>query len=89
MPIPEEMGDKVRQHARSPTWPSTTRMRWGGALVRRGLPARVRRRRLPWAHLDIAGPAFNEGEPVRPRTPGGTGVSVATLVEFARAMSAA
>ena len=32
----------------------------GGMLVRRAVPQGVRRRRVPWAHLDIAGPAFNE-----------------------------
>lgn len=38
----------------------------------------------PWAHLDIAGPAFNDGG-VRGHTPaGGTGASVRTLVQVAR-----
>ncbi|GGL22299.1 leucyl aminopeptidase [Phycicoccus endophyticus] len=35
---------------------------------------------IPWAHLDIAGPAFNSGGP-KGRTPkGGTGFGVSTLV---------
>jgi leucyl aminopeptidase len=39
---------------------------------------------VPWAHLDIAGPAWAEHEnPVR--DPGGTGCFVRTLVELARA----
>ncbi|UGQ09961.1 leucyl aminopeptidase [Yinghuangia sp. ASG 101] len=38
---------------------------------------------VSWAHLDIAGPAFNEGE-VSGYTPkGGTGVAVRTLVQLA------
>jgi len=39
---------------------------------------------LPWAHLDIAGPAFNDGS-ARGYTPkGGTGAGVRTLIEVAR-----
>ncbi|MCH9816373.1 MAG: leucyl aminopeptidase [Actinomycetia bacterium] len=37
---------------------------------------------IPWAHLDIAGPAFNAG-PAHGYTPkGGTGFAVATLTQF-------
>ena len=32
---------------------------------RRSLPGRVRRRRGQWAHLDIAGPSFNDGKALR------------------------
>lgn len=40
-----------------------------------------------WAHLDIAGPAFNDGQ-VRDYTPvGGTGAGVRTLVEVARLLA--
>jgi leucyl aminopeptidase len=35
---------------------------------------------LPWAHLDIAGPAFNSGSGHGYTSPGGTGVGVRTLV---------
>lgn len=39
---------------------------------------------LPWTHLDIAGPAFNEGA-VHDYTPkGGTGFGVRTLVQYLR-----
>ena len=41
----------------------------------------------PWAHLDIAGPAFNEKGPYGHVGAGGTGVAVSTLVELARSMS--
>jgi leucyl aminopeptidase len=42
---------------------------------------------LPWAHLDIAGPAFNEGS-ARGYTPkGGTGAGVRTLIEVARSFA--
>lgn len=35
---------------------------------------------VPWAHLDIAGPAFNTGAPFGYTAKGGTGVSVRTLL---------
>ena len=37
---------------------------------------------VPWAHLDIAGPSYNQGEPHGYTPKGGTGVPVRTLVEF-------
>ncbi|WP_299035069.1 leucyl aminopeptidase [uncultured Pseudokineococcus sp.] len=37
--------------------------------------------RIPWAHLDIAGPAFNEGKPWGYTGKGGTGVAVRTLLQ--------
>ncbi len=39
---------------------------------------------LPWAHLDIAGPAFNDNSPFGYTPKGGTGAGVRALVEFAR-----
>lgn len=38
----------------------------------------------PWAHLDIAGPAFNEGEAHGYTPSGGTGVAVRTVVQFVK-----
>jgi len=40
---------------------------------------------LPWLHLDIAGPAFNEGEPHGYTPVGGTGIALRSLVELVRA----
>jgi leucyl aminopeptidase len=37
---------------------------------------------VKWAHLDIAGPAFNTGEPHGYTHKGGTGVPVRTLVRW-------
>lgn len=37
---------------------------------------------IPWAHLDIAGPAFNEGSPYGYTPKQGTGMSVRTLVAY-------
>lgn len=41
-------------------------------------------RQIPWAHLDIAGPAFNEKAPWGYSPKGATGAAVRTLVELAR-----
>ena len=40
---------------------------------------------LPWLHLDIAGPAYNEGEPYGYTPVGGTGISLRSLVALAEA----
>lgn len=37
---------------------------------------------IPWAHLDIAGPAFNEGSPYGYTPKQGTGMAVRTLVSY-------
>lgn len=42
---------------------------------------------LPWAHLDIAGPAFNAGAPHGSTPKGGVGFGVRTLVAFAEDLS--
>lgn len=39
---------------------------------------------IPWAHLDIAGPAFNEGAEFGFTPHGGTGFATRTLIELAR-----
>lgn len=38
---------------------------------------------LPWLHLDIAGPAYNEGEPHGYTPVGGTGIAFRSLIEMA------
>ena len=40
---------------------------------------------LPWLHLDIAGPAYNEGEAYGYTPVGGTGVALRSLVALAKA----
>ncbi len=57
--------------------------RWGGTLTA-GLFLEEFVDGKPWAHLDIAGPAFAE-KPLNPYTKhGGTGFGVRTLLEFLR-----
>ncbi len=57
--------------------------RWGGASYAAAF-LREFVDEVPWLHLDIAGPAYNEKAAYGHVTPGGTGVSVAALVELAR-----
>ncbi|XVQ13597.1 leucyl aminopeptidase [Spirillospora sp. CA-255316] len=62
--------------------------RWGGMLVagvflKEFVPDGVR-----WAHLDIAGPAFNKGEPYGYTPKGGTGAATRTLVQIAEDLAA-
>ncbi len=42
----------------------------------------------PWAHLDIAGPAFNEKAPFGYTPLGGTGVGVRTMLSYLEAQAA-
>jgi leucyl aminopeptidase len=85
LPIVEEMKEKVtsssvadlRQHNPKPQ---------GGALYAAAF-LREFVGDTPWAHLDIAGPSFNE-DSARDYTPvGGTGVGVRTLIQIATALS--
>ena len=48
-----------------------------GVFLKEFIPDGVR-----WAHLDIAGPGFNQGEPHGYTPRGGTGVAIRTLVEY-------
>ena len=53
--------------------------RFGGMLVGRRVPrASSCPTGLPWVHLDIAGPAFNNGGPHGYTPKGGTGAGVRT-----------
>ena len=58
--------------------------RWGGMLVAGLFLQEFVPEGVTWAHLDIAGPAFNEGEPFGYTPKGGTGAAMRTLVELAR-----
>jgi len=55
--------------------------RWGGAITAALFLGEFLSRDLPWAHMDIAGPAFAETE--SPETPvGATGAGVLTLLRW-------
>ena len=42
---------------------------------------------VAWSHLDIAGPAYNNGQPYGYTHPGGTGAAVRTLVELVEGLA--
>ena len=81
MPLPEEL----RKGLDSPVADiaNVAGERYGGMLVaglflKEFVPDGVR-----WAHVDIAGPAFHEGEPYGYTPKGGTGAAVRMLVQIA------
>jgi leucyl aminopeptidase len=59
-------------------------MMTAAAFLREFVPEGVR-----WAHMDIAGPAFNEGSAWGPHGKGGTGYGVRALVSVAERMATA
>jgi leucyl aminopeptidase len=83
MPIPDEMGEKVRGNSKIADLAQHNIDRWGGACYAAAF-LREFVGDIPWVHLDIAGPAYNEKAAYGHVTSGGTGASVATLVELAR-----
>ena len=54
-----------------------------GLFLREFVPEH-RGRRIPWAHIDIAGPSFNESQPWGYTPKEGTGFGVRTLLAIAR-----
>ena len=87
MPIPEQMNERIRS-SKIADLAQTDWVRWGGGLYAAAF-LREFTGGLPWAHLDIAGPAFHSGrEAYGHITPGGTGFAVTTLVEYARGLAA-
>jgi leucyl aminopeptidase len=77
MPLPEELrGDldsKVADLA------NVTGHRWGSMLAAGIFLSEFVPDGLPWVHIDIAGPAYNNGSPWGYTGKGGTGVPVRTL----------
>lgn len=81
LPIPEEarpgLDSKVADL-------KSTGKRYGGALTAAAFLHEFVGAEIPWAHLDIAGPAFNDEEPYDYVPSGGTGFGVRTLVALAQ-----
>jgi leucyl aminopeptidase len=81
MPLPEELRkglDSPVADIANVTQERNGGMLVGGLFLREFVPEGVR-----WAHLDIAGPAFHEGEPYGYTPKGGTGAAVRCLVQVA------
>ncbi|MEW2399212.1 leucyl aminopeptidase [Streptomyces sp. NPDC046862] len=80
MPLP----DHLRKGMDSPTADiANMGERYGGGLVAGLFLKEFVGEGITWAHLDIAGPAFNEGGPFGYTPKGGTGSAVRTLVRVA------
>jgi leucyl aminopeptidase len=86
MPLPDELRKGLESTvADLSNVPSDSRaggMLVAGLFLREFVPSGVR-----WAHLDIAGPAFNEGAPHGYTPKGGTGAATRTLVQVAQDMA--
>ncbi len=78
MPLPEELRESIDSplaDLQNINWD-----RVGGMLVAGHFLGSFVPDGLPWAHLDVAGPAFNTGKPYGYNSSGGTGVPVRTLL---------
>jgi leucyl aminopeptidase len=86
LPIPKDIRRKL--DSKVADLRSTGPDRWAGALVAAAFLREFVADGTPWAHLDIAGPAYFDGKPYGYVASGGTGVGVRTLIALARALSA-
>jgi leucyl aminopeptidase len=77
MPLPEELRSDL--DSRLADLANITGHRWGGMLAAGLFLREFVADGLPWAHIDIAGPAFNTGGAWGYTPKGGTGVPVRTL----------
>jgi leucyl aminopeptidase len=80
MPIPERIEEQVRSDSRIADVLQHNWVRWGSASFAAAF-LRQFTDGVPFAHLDIAGPAWNAGSAWGQVPAGGTGFGVRTLVE--------
>ena len=85
LPIPNEIRPKLDSEVADLR--SVSKDRFGGASVAAAFLREFVPEGIPWAHLDIAGPAFFDGKPYGYVNPGGTGFGVRTLVAVARTLA--
>lgn len=90
MPLPEELRPSIDSQVADL---ANIGERMGGmmtaAVFLNEFVGEVNGTKIPWAHVDIAGPAFNEQAPYGYTHKNGTGSSVRTLVALAEEMSSA
>ena len=84
LPIPEEARGKLDSKVADL---KSGADRYGGALTAAAFLSQFVPEPIPWAHLDIAGPAFNSHEPYHYVPAGGTGVAVRTLIALAHSVA--
>jgi leucyl aminopeptidase len=85
MPLPDELRKGLESSVADLTNVAPDRnggMLVAGLFLREFVPPGVR-----WAHLDIAGPSYNDGSPHGYTTKGGTGAATRTLVQIAQDMA--
>jgi len=85
MPLPDELRKGLESSVADLTNVAGDRnggMLVAGLFLREFVPLGVR-----WAHLDIAGPAYNDGPPHGYTPKGGTGAATRTLVQIAQDMA--
>ncbi|MFI6311073.1 leucyl aminopeptidase [Nocardia fusca] len=78
MPLPEEL--RADLDSKVADMVNATSHRWGGMLVAGTYLKEFVPEGVEWAHIDIAGPAYNTGGPFGYIGKGGTGVPVRTLI---------
>jgi leucyl aminopeptidase len=88
LPIPEQTREAVRTESKIADVLQHNWVRWGSALFAAAFLEQFVDGRA-WAHLDIAGPAWNSGGAWGHVPPGATGYGVTTLVSLARQLAAA
>lgn len=84
LPIPDEVRDNLKSDVADLRSSGTTR--YGGALTAAAFLQAFVTEGTPWAHLDIAGPAFNDKAAYDYVPKGGTGSGVRTLVALAQSL---
>jgi leucyl aminopeptidase len=77
MPLPDEL--RADLDSRIADIANITNHRWGGMLAGGIFLREFVPEGLPWAHIDVAGPAYNTGGPWGYTGKGATGVPVRTL----------
>ncbi|MDO5533611.1 MAG: leucyl aminopeptidase [Propionibacteriaceae bacterium] len=85
LPVPEQMRENLRSEVADLA--SSGKTRYGGALTAAAFLQSFVPDGMRWAHLDIAGPAWNGTAPYDYVPKGGTGAGVRTLVSLARSLA--
>lgn len=79
MPLPTYLRDKMKSTYADIANISNAN---GGGMLSAGLFLQEFTNGIAWAHLDVAGPAYNEGSPWGQTPSGGTGFGVPTLISY-------
>ena len=87
MPLPEELRDGLNSEVADLA--NVTPHRWGGMLSAGLFLQEFVSDDVEWAHIDIAGPAYNDGSPEGYLPKGGTGVPVRTILAVLEDIAAA